>query len=53
MYVEEGMEPELLIWPNFSIQKYLKVIYKVLFWTAFASMIFLSGLLVDQLKSSN
>ena len=53
MYVEEGMEPELLIWPNFSIKKYLKVIYKVLFWTAFASMVFLSGLFVHQLKSSN
>jgi hypothetical protein len=47
------MEPEFLIWPNFSIKKYLKVIYKVLFWTIFALIIFFSGLLVDKLKSSN
>ena len=53
MYVDVGMEPELLIWPNFSTEKHLKVLYKVLFWAVFAFMVFLSGSFADLLKTNN
>ena len=53
MYADVGMEPELLIWPNFSTEKYLKVLYKVLFWAVFALMVFLSGLFADLFKTNN